>query len=444
MKLTICLVTRGRSQFLDDCLLGLEECLHTGLAEVLLFDNGAPLEVSHTLETWCQKNNVEHIRYDENDSRPTRVWNEVRSRGFRWVVFPGDDDKFIASSLRIFRDTVGENSDLSAIAFNMNTIDVNGKNLHRIRKPSYQQYVPQHIAVARSFHEPPFLWPSLFFRADLIGSSAPTSRFYFDWWVGQNLIIKGNVAIINDSSIQYRIHPLQESNLADNRRKYFEATHWAISFIESESFLNWIRNLTKEELIDFWNSMLLYQPIYSSDYFGGQILERISKVLLNARPEFDLFAEVIGSLAASKGVWLRSGELNNLTSIGSTSKKSFPPNFSVSAVPGSCSTLTIATEEFTSSLSPAKNHLVSCNHTSMVKSYIRFDCNQFENLENDQIMDQIIFQLSKKAEELGEFDFITSGTEKSLILLLRRVKAAVPGRVLTFFRLLVSRRESGK
>ena len=110
MKLTICLVTRGRSQFLGDCLLGLEECLHTGLAEVLLFDNGAPLEVSQTLETWCRKNNVEYIRYDENDSRPTRVWNEVRSRGFTWVVFPGDDDKFIASSLRIFKDTAGQNS----------------------------------------------------------------------------------------------------------------------------------------------------------------------------------------------------------------------------------------------------------------------------------------------------------------------------------------------
>lgn len=108
MKLTICLVTRGRSQFLDDCLLGLEECIHTGLAEVLLFDNGAPLEVSQTLETWCRKNNVEYIRYDENDSRPTRVWNEVRSRGLTWVVFPGDDDKFIASSLRIFKDTAGK------------------------------------------------------------------------------------------------------------------------------------------------------------------------------------------------------------------------------------------------------------------------------------------------------------------------------------------------
>ena len=444
MKLTICLVTRGRSQFLGDCLLGLEECLHTGLAEVLLFDNGAPLEVSQTLETWCRKNNVEYIRYDENDSRPTRVWNEVRSRGFTWVVFPGDDDKFIASSLRIFKDTAGQNSNLSAIAFNMNIIDANGKNLHRIRKPSYQQSVSQHIAMAQSFHEPPFLWPSLFFRADLIESSAPTSRFYFDWWVGQNLIIKGNVAIINDSSIQYRIHPLQESNLADNRRKYFEATHWAISFIESESFVDWVRSLTKEELIEFWNSTLLHQPIYSSDYFGGQILERISKLILNARPEFDLFVEVIGSLAASKGVWLRAGELNNLTSIDSTSKKSFPPNISISAVPGSCPSLTIATKEFRSILGSTKTHLVSCNHTPTVKSDFRLDCNQFENLESDQVLDQIIFQLSKKAEQLGEFEFITSGTEKSLILLLRHVKVNIPGSVLAFSRLLVSRMGSLK
>jgi hypothetical protein len=184
--------------------------------------------------------------------------------------------------------------------------------------------------------------------------------------------------------------------------------------------------------------------MYSSDYFGGQIIERISKVILNARPEFDLFVEVIGSLAASKGVWLRSGELNNFTSIGSTSKKSFPSNISVNAVPGSCPTLTIATNEFTSIVGSAKTHLVSCNHTPTGKSDFRFDCNQFESLEMDQVMDQIIFQLSKNAEESGEFEFITSGTEKSLILLLRRAKAAIPGKILTFLRLLMSRVEPRK
>ena len=444
MKLTICLVTRGRSQFLNDCLLSLEECLQTGLAEVLLFDNGAPLEVSQTLRNWCRANNVDYVRYEENDSRPTRVWNEVRSRGIKWVVFPGDDDKFISASLRTFQDISSKSSDLSAIAFNMNTIDANGKNLHRIRKPAYRESGFQHIAVAQSFHEPPFLWPSLFFRADLIESFAPTSRFYFDWWVGQNLLIKGNVIIINDSSIQYRIHPLQESNLADNRRKYFEATHWAISFIESETFLAWVRSLTRTELIEFWTSVLSHKPIYSSDYYGGQILERISKVILNARPEFDLSVQVLGTLAASKGVWLKSGELNNLTSIGSISKKSFPSNVSVVAVSGSCSALIRASKEFISTLEQARTYTITCNHTLVIKSDFRFDCSQFENLENDQITDQIVFQLSRKAEELGEFEFITSGIEKSLILLLRRVKSVVPGKMLTFLRLLVSRVGSTK
>jgi len=439
MKLTICLVTRGRSQFLNDCLLSLEECLQTGLAEVLLFDNGAPLEVSQTLRNWCRANNVDYVRYEENDSRPTRVWNEVRSRGIKWVVFPGDDDKFISASLRTFQDISSKSSDLSAIAFNMNTIDANGKNLHRIRKPAYRESGFQHIAVAQSFHEPPFLWPSLFFRADLIESVAPTSRFYFDWWVGQNLLIKGNVIIINDSSIQYRIHPLQESNLADNRRKYFEAAHWAISFIESGTFLGWVKSLTREELIEFWNSVLSHKPIYSSDYYGGQILERISKVILNARPEFDLFMQVMGTLAAARGVWLKSGELNNLTSIGSTTSKSFPPNISVLAVSGSCSTLTNATQGFKSGLDYSKTHKISCNHTPGIKSDFKFECKQFENLEHDQIMDQIVLQLSKKAEELGEFEFIISGIEKSLILLFRRVKVAVPGTMLNFLRLLVSR-----
>jgi len=439
VKVTICLVTRGRSQFIQECLVSLQGCLQSGLADVLLFDNGSPYETSKKLHTWSQQNSVDYIRYEENDSRPSRWWEEVCKRGLEWVVFPGDDDIFIPDSLAIFYDVMTKNSSLSAISFNMNTIDITGRNLQQVRKPAYKQSVSPHIAVARSFHEPQFLWPSLFFRADLIGTSVPTSRFYFDWWVGQNLIIHGNIAVVNSSSIEYRIHPLQESSLANNRRKYFEATHWTISLIESKIFSQWIMSLSKDELLEFWGSALLHKPIYSSEYYAGVILERLSQVLLNTRPEFNLFAEVLGTLASSKGVWLRSGELSNFISNGSLSKESYPPNISINTVPGSCSILTTATNEFAMSLNLSENYVVSCTHSPSIESDFQFDCEQFQNLENDQVADQIIFQLNERAENLGKFEFITTGKEKSLILLLRRIKVKIPGRILTFIKFLASR-----
>ena len=439
MKLTICLVTRGRSQFIDDCLVSLEKCLQSGLADVLLFDNGSPVDVSRKLRGWCQENNVDYTRYEQNDSRPTRWWDEVFRRGLEWVVFPGDDDIFIADSLVVFHEVLSKDTSLSAISFNMNTINSAGKNLQQVRKPAYKQTFPPHIALAQSFHEPQFLWPALFFRADLVGPTVPTSRFYFDWWVGQILIIHGNVAVVNSSSIEYRIHPLQESNLANNRRKYFEATHWTIFFIGSGRFTHWIGSLTKGEVLEFWNSVILHRPIYASDYYGGLVLERLSRLILDTRRDLDLFSEVLGTLASSRGVWLKSGELKNLTSYGSVTEKSCPPNISISAVPGSCSILTKATDEFTTSLELSESYVVSCTHSSSVQSDFRFECELFQNLEIDQVTDQIVFQLNERAEELGKFDFIITANEKLIILLLRRIKVTVPGRFLTVFKFLVCR-----
>ncbi len=439
MNLTICLVTRGRSQFLDACLESLERCLQTGLAKVLIFDNGSPEGISSKLFDWCQKNNVECIRFQENDSRLTRVWKEIKERKLSWVVFPGDDDIFIADSLYHFTREIEANRSLSAIAFNVSTIDSDGKKLNRVRKPEFRATLSRPISVAKSFHEPQFLWPSLFFRADLIEESVPTSRFYFDWWIGQCLILKGNLTWIDECAIQYRVHPLQESHLATSRRKYFEATHWMIGLVDSSLFRTWVNELDQSELIEFWNYLLVHKPIYSSEYFSGQILQKLSQVLLNLKFESDLFPQIIGAYAATKGVWLRNGELNNLTFAESPSGKPFSSNISVGAAPGSCEAVLMATQEFGLDSGLSKTFLVSCGHSSATKSDILLDCEFFAGLAIDQVADQVVLKLCEKSEKLGQFEFLATGLEQSLILWLRKVKNAIPGWLLSSLRIIVYR-----
>ena len=439
MNLTICLVTRGRSQFLEECLESLEGCLKTGLAKALIFDNGSPAETSIKLANWCEKNDVECIRYPENDSRPNRVWKEITERKLTWVVFPGDDDVFMVDSLEYFKRELEANASLSAIAFNVETIDSDGRNLNKVRKPEFRAFLPKPISVAKSFHDPQFLWPSLFFRADLIVEPVPTSRFYFDWWIGQYLILNGNISRVDECAVRYRVHPLQESHLANNRRKYFEATQWMIRLIDSRLFETWVRGLSQSELIEFWNYLLVHQPIYSSEYYSGQILQKLSTALLELRSDLDLLPQIIGAYAATKGVWLRTGELNNLTHAESPSGKPFPSNISVRAVGGSCDALLKASQEFDISSVSSKTYFVSCKHSSSSHSDLLLDCDQFASSEIDQIADQVVLKLSENAERLGQFEFLTTGAEQSFILWLRRVKRSVPWWVLSSLRNFVGR-----
>lgn len=443
MNLTICLVTRGRSYFLDDCLRGLENCLQSGLANILVFNNGAPPEISLKLADWCLKNGVECITYKENDSRPTRVWREIRQRNLGWVVFPGDDDIFMVESLARFHVEVAANKTLSAVAFNIETIGSDGHKLNKVRKPVFNSDLSKPISIAKSFHEPQFLWPSLFFRADLITQSVPSSRYYFDWWIGQILILEGEICLVDECSLKYREHPLQESNLANNRRKYFEATQWLINLIDSEIFSDWASNLTKEEIIEFWNHLLLHQPIYSSEYFSGQILQKVLSSLVALRAELNLFPELLGSYAATKGVWLRTGELNNLTSAELSSGEPYPSNISIRPTKESCPIMLEATQKFASAFKPSYVYVVSCNHSSGVKSDYSFDCQFFVGLEADQVADQIVLALVQKAEDNGDFQFITSGIEKAVIIWLRKLKKYVPGWFLSSMRVFVIKRGHG-
>lgn len=427
MNPTICLVTRGRSEFLDDCLNGLERCLQTGLAEVLIFDNGSPAEISIKLALWCEKNDVECIHYQENDSRATRVLKEIRNRKLSWVVFPGDDDIFIPDSLAKFHEVIRGRSELSAVAFGMHTIDFSGKNRHFRLKPEYSPFLPKHIALAKSFHEPQFLWPALFFRADLIEFPIPNSRFYFDWWAGQQMILAGKIEVVNEVSVFYRVHSLQESNLADSRRKYFESAYWTLFFIDSTVFSEWLNGLSNLQIIEFWDQLIHLKPIYSDDSFGRQVLIKIAQKIVSLNRGMETLECVIGKLALLSGVYLKDGEVSNLVLVNNQNKDFSKSNISFLTAEGTCQSILRGVSFFTNKSDGLRRFVVSCKHSNSGQVDIEYDCSELVDLQGDQVADLLLVGVANLAVTLGESDFLVTRTERNLIMKFRLFKNSLPG-----------------
>ena len=96
MELTICLITKGREQYLHSILVSLEEALQYEDVSVFIVNNGADSFVTELLEKWSsERNNVGYTRLANNDSRPSTYWKVVRESVIGWVTLPSDDDIFV-------------------------------------------------------------------------------------------------------------------------------------------------------------------------------------------------------------------------------------------------------------------------------------------------------------------------------------------------------------
>ena len=55
MKLTICLVTKGRKEYLDEALNSYEKFIDTGEVDVIIIDNGSDSLSKEILNNWKLK-----------------------------------------------------------------------------------------------------------------------------------------------------------------------------------------------------------------------------------------------------------------------------------------------------------------------------------------------------------------------------------------------------
>jgi len=427
MILTICLVTKGREAYLDAILNSLQPVLSDPRIKILVIDNGAPSVVSTKIKDWGGKylSSVKIVRFDINDSRPQQTWNVLEQQNSNWVVFPSDDDIFCPEIIQAWREALELNPSLVAFAPAVRLINIVGETTGEELNPSGSQYNSKIAQVAASFHEPPFVWPSLFMQISSLPKELPSSRFAFDWWVGVHLLLVGQVTFSKDIGVLYRVHEEQESFLAPHRRKYFEAQMWLSDIIESSQFEDWIRRLSDEERLTFWHIVKNKKPIYGDPFFSRAILHILFRKIYQAMESPQTKAETILNFALESGVLLKDGEVKNLLPKSPIGEAMLRGNLHIQLDSMACDDLLAAGELFAGADS-SRTFKVYCRHSNEKSKSVQFDCNELVPNNPNINSDLLINALTAFCENENEFDFTLSSGERFIVGIVRNWRNRIP------------------
>jgi len=434
MKLTICLVTKGRIQYLDDALAGLERCLKHPWVEILIIDNGSSAEVAERLNAWrgTHIEDVSYLRNDVNNPRMNDVWQILGERRTDWVVFPGDDDIIEADFLENFLLFTKSNPEALAYGASVKTMDSLGKFSGQVISPALLRWDTRESKLAGVLHEPPFLWPSLFLNFKELPKYVLNSRFVFDWSTGIMPVLLGQAHATTEVSLSYRIHGSQESALASNRRKYFEANLMLTNLITTTYFRDSLLALNANEFDLFVKELKSHPPIYGDPLYTAGILNSICSSILGMNLETKAKQIMLGKIAASTGVFFKPSELDGFFSLDSRDTKS-SSNLFLDISTTCCKPLN-QMNELTIDSSYRGRIRVTCFHSqSSSASDVKIDCRGFEILSTDEIFDRVIEAYSKLLESRGLVPKVFSSGEVWVIGRLRVLRKFLPTELIATF-----------
>ena len=427
MKLTICLVTKGREKYIEQILASFETLLEDEDIHFLIMNNGAKEDITERLNEWRNRNSrsVKIIRFEVNDSRPAAFWDEVVRQGADWTVFPSDDDEFRPEIITEWKVAVNQNPKLVAFAASAEIMDLGGKLTGEILYPSVRRYQSKIQRVASALHEPPFLWPSLFLKVSKIPRPVPNSRFAFDWWIGINLLVAGDVFVSESLGINYRVHTEQESFLAPHRRKYFEAQFWLDDFLHSEGFLAWVNSLSDSEKYYFLRSIMASKPIYGDINFSKSLIDTLVKTIMKSLNSPILEQEIMAMYAYENGVLLKDGELKNLVYGFQDISSKYPGNLKVQFNDDVCDLIRLASDLLIGDTHALKLQ-ISCAHSNESANSVVIDCGKLTQGKSDINADMIINMITSTFENQNRFNFTLTSGEREVIIVLRRWKSKLP------------------
>jgi hypothetical protein len=438
---TYCLVTKGRREFLPSALASLSVALQNEDVQVIIIDNGCPSDISQILSEWCQRSakRAFYIRFDVNDASAPRVWDALDDFEIDWITFPGDDDVIKSEFLVAARDVIRKNPEVRALASSMRIIDSVGAPTGQLRRPaSYSG--DELLYLANALHQPPFQFPALFFKFNSIKTPLPKSRYIFDWWLSLNLILGGNFKISEVVAIDYRVHNQQESAVAPNRRKYFEAQVVLSRFINSELFSKYLLELTDQEKLNFWKAVCDKEPLYGDLEFGAAIKLELLLKLSDSTYDSSISGEMIGKHAALKGVFLQEGEVHAFLSAEQSRSTMLPANFRIKVAEGSCAVIS-RLGQFGSILDVSTStFFVGCSHAKGNFTYVLNCENTHQSYQ--EILDLLLVKITNQLEAEGQFDFKITPIERTFVKIFRRAKNKLPNRVFRYSKKMLTRSKS--
>lgn len=427
---TYCLVTKGRRDYLLNILDSLDTALLSPDVQVIVVDNGCPDDISEVLTKWCNlKGGKKHyLRFDTNDPSAPRVWSALKDFDIDWLTFPGDDDVVHPEFLEHARTLIRKQKGLTAIASSMRIINSDGIPTGLTRMPL--EFLGDRVTyLASSLHEPPFLFPGLFVNFSKVPFPLPNSRYVFDWWLALNLISLGPVLSTSEVSIDYRVHADQESFLAPNRRKYFEAQVIFTRFIQGKHFQEFLLQLSDSEKFKLWKSLADRGPIYGDVEHGSALMFVLTVMIADSMTDSTSSANLLGMFAAANGAFLRSGESKALLSSKYFDSAFLGSNFRLSTIDGTCSELVHFADTMNVVDDEAMQFTFGCQH-SATSGEFKADCKLFQTSPESAI-DLLVVQITEKLEIDGLFDFKITPAERKILELLRSLKLFLPSNLAT-------------
>jgi hypothetical protein len=427
MILTICLVTKGRERYLDAILNSFQPVLGDSLVKILIIDNGTPSNVSKRIKNWAEKypSSVKVVRFEFNDSRPQQTWDVLIQENSDWTVFPSDDDVFCSEIIQAWRDALEGNPNLIAFAPSARVINSVGEITGDELNPAGVQHEFKTNQIAGAFHEPPFIWPSLFMRISKLPKAVPNSRYVFDWWVGIHLMLAGQIEFSKEVGILYRVHQEQESFLAPLRRKYFEAQLWITDIIENPEFGTWIQSLNDEDRLDFWASVMNRKPIYGDPFFSRTVLLILFRKIFQSMETPFARGQILLNYAFESGTLLKDGEVMNLLPKSVKDISIFQGNVKIELDSGGCTGL-LTVSKLLLGNENSRSFPVFCSHSSDQSKGIKIPCEDFTPDDSAINSDLVINVLTEFCEFQGEFDFALTSGERFLVGFVRRWRNKIP------------------
>ncbi len=431
MLLTVCLVTKGREDYLPESLKSFETLFKYDYVKFLIIDNGSGKKSESILKNWTEQNysRVKLFRFDKNDSRLSSYWNLIKDSSEEWIVFPGDDDEFCEGIIPEWFNSVNGKSKVVGFSASLQIMTSEGSSTFQNVSPKVDKVNDCLEKFAISLHHPPFNWPALFFKTSALPQDIPSSRFACDWWIGVYLQLSGQVLTTKSVAIRYRRHSNQESKVVPLRRKNLEAYIWLSDLIDQKNFINWINSRTESERITLWRHCIANPPIYGDRIFSIILLSKLYDLLSQSITEQKYLSELIQSYSSLHGVLLYKDQIVNLTHAELAQEFRNASNYYLDVDKNCCERLKSISQNYTPSHN-ASQYEVVCEHSSYTSRDILIKCSELSNEDESFNFDIISNTITSYLEDHGYLSFSLSPREKKILLYIRKLKYFIPGRIL--------------
>lgn len=427
MILTVCIVTKGREEFLAQLLESLDALVEHPNVQVLIVNNGTGPKIARVLNSWrnSKESGAEIINAKNNSQALSTYWAEIQSKSSPWVIFPGDDDILFPTIVDSWLQAIEENPDLVGYAFSAGKVIGDKPGRGQVIHPASLQIDSPGIRLAQAMHEPPFIWPALIFRQDVIPSVIPGARYVLDWYISLLLLMKGQVKTDRQKGLAYTVHGGQESSVVSTQRKFFEGAYWMSALIDSQDFRNWLIHLTETEVLMFWSEILKRPPIYNDLMSGSKVVFLLARKILEISSSPIVEDSILNSLALKNGVILKRGDVGSFLSSPNQDKSLSESNILVNVCSSSCHKFKMATLSFSNGKETENNLFIKCQHTPRSTRGYLIDCSKLV-FDDETNGDLVGMEISKIFEKSNRFIPALSPSEKLVLKVLAKLRPKIP------------------